>query len=50
MALIEDRQDRRSDLASLGSCVLAGIPPPMSTSQIKKLRAQQLKKMQKGRA
>ncbi len=50
MAVIDDRLYRRSDLESLGVNVLAVIPPQMTKSQIKKLRAQQLKKMQKGRA
>jgi uncharacterized protein involved in exopolysaccharide biosynthesis len=50
MAVIDDRLYRRSDLESLGINVLAVIPPQLTKSQIRKLRAQQLKKMQKGRA
>jgi uncharacterized protein involved in exopolysaccharide biosynthesis len=50
MAVIDDRLYRRSDLDSLGINVLAVIPPQMTKSQIKALRAKQLKKMQKGRA
>ncbi len=50
MAVIDDRLYRRADLDALGVNVLAVIPPQMTKSQIKALRAQQLKKMQKGRA
>jgi uncharacterized protein involved in exopolysaccharide biosynthesis len=50
MAVIDDRLYRRADLDAIGINVLAVIPPQMTKSQIKALRAKQLKKMQKGRA